>query len=396
MPTRNRCHAAFVRRAAQALLFCLILLIIAGCAAPQPTPTLVVPTHTPKPTFTTLPTLAPTATPLPPPTATVAPTATTVPATPTITATPTQDPNISPLTGLPVADPSLIQRRVLAVRIGNDPNIRPQEGLGLADLVWEETMEGYTITRFTALYLESEAERIRPIRSARLSGLYIVPQYDAAYVHSGASDGVRWQLSQAKWLNLDEFFHSQPYRILEGYDWRGRMYTSTELLRAYLKAKGLERDTAIKGYTFSPTAPSGAAATSIHVPYPGSSVVDWEYDPARGQYLRKMGGEPHLERLNNQQIAASNVIILYAEHKKTDIVEDTLGSTAIDIYVRGSGRAQVCRDGVVVEARWSQPSEGALVEYYDEGGKIIPLKPGKTWIELVPLDAQVKMGASHG
>ena len=113
---------------------------------------------------------------------------------------------MSPLTGLPVADPALIQRRVLAVRIGNDPNIRPQEGLGLADLVWEEMMEGYTITRFTALYLESEAERIRPIRSARLSGLYIVPQYDAAYVHSGASDGVRWRLSQAKWL--------EPGRIL--------------------------------------------------------------------------------------------------------------------------------------------------------------------------------------
>ena len=67
------------------------------------------------------------------------------------------------------------------------------------------------------------------------------------------------------------------------------------------------------------------------MPYPGSSVVDWSYDPAQGQYLRQMEGQPHLERLTNEQIAASNVIILYAEHRKTNIVEDTLGATAIDI-----------------------------------------------------------------
>jgi hypothetical protein len=394
MPTPNRRHTA-LSHTAQALSLCLVLLILVGCAAPEITPTAAAPTYTPKPTFTTVPTQAPSAT-LPPPTATLAPTATPVPATPTVTPTPTQDPNLSPLTGLPVEDPATIKRRVLAVRIGNDPNIRPQEGLGLADLVYEEIMEGYTITRFTALFLESEAERLRPIRSARLSGLYIVPQYDAAYVHSGASDGVRWRLSQVKWLNLDEFFHSQPYRILEGYDWRGRMYTSTELLRTYLKQKGLERDERIKGYTFSSTAPSGTAATSIHVPYPSSSVVDWSYDPAQGRYLRQVQGQPHMERLTNEQIAASNVIMLYAEHKKTDIVEDTLGSTAIDIVILGSGRAQVCRDGVVIEGRWSQPSEGALVEFYDAAGQIIPLKPGKTWIQLVPPDAKVTIGGSHG
>jgi hypothetical protein len=389
MSTRIRRHRNLGRSMANALLLCLILATLVGCAAQETaTPTIVVPTYTPKPTFTAVPTLAPTAT-LPPPTSTPVPTLTPVPVTPTLTPTPTQDLGVSPLTGVRVEDPALIRRRVLAVRIGNDPNIRPQEGLGLADLVYEEIMDGYSITRFTALYLESEAERIRPIRSARLSGLYIVPQYDAAYVHSGASDGVRWLLSQAKWLNLDEFFHSKPYRILEGYDWRGRMYTSTALLRDYLKEKGLERDELIKGYTFSSTAPSGSAANSIHIPYPKSSVVDWSYDSAKGQYLRQVQGEPHLEGLTKEQIAASNVIMLYAEHKETDIVEDTNGATAIDIFIRGSGRVQVCRDGVVVNGRWSQPSVGALVEYYDEAGKVIPLKPGKTWIQLVPPDADV-------
>jgi hypothetical protein len=98
---------------------------------------------------------------------------------------------VNSLTGLRVEDPALIRRRVLAARIGNDPNIRPQDGLGLAEIVYEEVMDGWTVTRFTALYLASEAERIRPLRSARLSGLAIAPQYDAVYVHTGASDRVR-------------------------------------------------------------------------------------------------------------------------------------------------------------------------------------------------------------
>jgi len=389
MSIQSRRHANLGRSAAALLVLGLVLLGLSSCATQEPeTPTQAAATYTPKPTFTALPTVAPSAT-VPPATATLIPTLTPVPVTPTVTPTPTQDPNLSPLTGLPVDDPAKIRRRVLAVRIGNDPNIRPQEGLGVADLVWEEIMDGYGVTRFTALYLESEAERLRPIRSARLSGLYIVPQYDAAYVHSGASDGVRWLLSKATFLNLDEFFHPKPYRVLEGYDWRGRMYTSTALLRDYLKAKDLEKDELIKGYTFGSAAPSGPAAKAIHIPYPKSSVVDWAYDAGKGVYLRQVTGEPHMEALTKEQIAASNVIMLYAEHRKTDIVEDSLGSTAIDIYIQGSGRAQVCRDGVVIEGRWSQPAAGALVEFYDESGQIIALKPGKTWIQLVPPDAEV-------
>jgi len=297
------------------------------------------------------------------------------------------------LTGLRVDDPAKLKRRVLAVRIGNDPQIRPQEGLGLADIVYEEVMDGWTITRFTALYLDSDAERIRPIRSARLSSLAIAPQYDAALVHSGASDKIRWLISQAKFVDLDQFFHEAPYGMLEGYDWRGRAYTSTAKLHEYLKRKGWERETPIAGYVFDVAAPLGQPATSIHIPYPKSSVVDWAYDSTSGRYLRSVQGQPHLEALTQQQIAAENVIILYTEHKKTDIVEDSLGSTAIDIVLEGSGKAQVCRNGVVIEARWERKATGDLIRYYDDAqGREIPLKPGRTWIQLVPTDYAVTIG----
>ena len=366
------------------------LLVTAACNGPMPTPTTesqststIPPSKTARPTFTPLPTNTV------PPTPTLAPTLTLVPPTPTEVPTPTSDPNISPLTGLRVSDPSLIRRRVLAVRIGNDPEIRPQEGLVLADLVYEEVMDGWTITRFTALYLESDAKRIRPIRSARLTSLYITPQYDAALVHTGASDKIRWLISQATFVDLDQFFHPEPYGVLAGYDWRGRIYTSVEKIHEYLKKRGQERDTPIKGYTFDPNPPQGQPATAIHIPYPSAAVVDWTYDAASHRYLRSVRGKPHLEGLTKEQIAADNVIIFYAEHKKTNIVEDSLGSTAIDIVMTGSGRAIVCRDGVMVEGRWIQVAPGELIQYYDAEGKLIPLRPGKTWIQLVPTDYNV-------
>ncbi|MFH1086343.1 MAG: DUF3048 domain-containing protein [Chloroflexota bacterium] len=388
-PITLRFGRALVRAA---LLLTLLAVAASGCAAkaptPQPAPPQELPTRTPKATFTPVPTATTAPTLTPRPSATAAPTATEAPSA---TLVPTRDANLSPLTGLPLSDPALARRRVLAARIGNDPIIRPQEGLGQADIVYEEIMDGWTITRFTALYLDSDVQRIRPIRSARLSSLAITPQYDAALVHSGASDKIRWLISQAKFVDLDQFFHEAPYGVLAGFDWRGRIYTSVAAVHDYLRAKGLERDAPIEPLLFDAAAPAGQPAPSVHIPYPQLCVVDWTYSADKGAYLRAQQGQPHLEALDSQQIAAQNVIILYTEHRKTDIVEDSLGSTAIDIVFDGTGRAQVLRDGVVVDGYWARLAADRPIAYFCDAAHTQPiaLKPGKTWIQLVPPDYQV-------
>lgn len=336
------------------------------------------------------PTARPTFTPMPTATATAIPPTATATASPTPTMTPTRADNISPLTGME-ADPELINRRVLAFRVGNDPSIRPQEGLGAADVVYEEIMDGWTVTRFTALFLESEAKRVRPLRSARLSNLTIVPQYDAALVHTGASDPIRWLLSQATLVDLDQYFHPAPYGLLAGYDWRGRMYSSTQAVRSYLEKKGLEREEPIEGYVFDPEPPEGEPALSVHIPYP-SSTVDWSYDADTGLYLRKVSNKPHVDALTDEQISAANIILFYTAHNKTNIVEDVNGARAIDIIMTGEGRAVVIRDGIQVEAEWRRTAEDQVILYWDEDGQVIPFKPGKTWIELMPIDHEVTIG----
>jgi hypothetical protein len=59
----------------------------------------------------------------------------------------------------------------------------------------------------------------------------------------------------------------------------------------------------------------------------------------------------------------------------------------------GSGRAVVIRDGVMIEGVWRRTALDAVILYWDADGEVIPLKPGKTWIELMPPDYEVEIGA---
>src|SRR5216684_927532 len=69
-------------------------------------------------------------------------------------------PNVNPLTGEVVADPAVLQRRPLAVKISNAPPlVRPQAGIGDADLVFEHLTEG-RLTRFTAVFWTHTPPRV--------------------------------------------------------------------------------------------------------------------------------------------------------------------------------------------------------------------------------------------
>jgi hypothetical protein len=360
------------------------LVLIAACSAPTltPTPEPPTPTRSPRPTFT--PFLHPTDTPVPP---TPVPLDTPIiqPLADTSTTAASRTPaDVNPLTGLKVNDPKKLQRRPLLVRIGNDPIIRPQTGLSAADLVFEEIMDGWSMTRLTAVYLAQDPETVGPVRSARLINLELTPQFDGALAHSGASDHIRWLISQASFVDLDEFFHPAPYWYKSNTDWRGRLFTGIPRLRDYLRKNGREKAVHLDGWTFDPSPPSGRPATTIDLPYPRRSEVRWKYDPTSGTYLRWVNDEPLTDAVNGKQLAAANVLVLYAEHEKTDIVEDSLGATAIRIVLTGQGKMLLCRDGVAVEGTWQRKATGDLIQFYDAAGQPLKLKPGNSWIEIVP------------
>jgi hypothetical protein len=345
-------------------------------ATPQPTPTL--PFMTPTPTPTPTADLA-TATPTPAP----------------VAAIPARPANENPLTGLAVPDPAVLQRRPIHVRVGNDPGARPQAGLGSADLVYEEIVEWW-VTRFTAVFLSEAPDVVAPIRSARLINTQLTRQYNAALANSGGSDGVRWELSQTPIVNLDEYFWPQPYFYRKNEGWQTRLALNVKAARELMANKDMESPVTLRGFVFSDAPIGGQPAGTISIPYPKrTSRTEWRYDAGTGRYLRWIVDEPLVDSVTNQQISAANVILYYADHQKTNIVEDSNGATSIRIIINGEGRAQVCRDGVMIEGRWR--TDGAQTpEFIFPNGEPIPLKRGNSWIEVVPTEYQVLVNGSQG
>jgi hypothetical protein len=336
-------------------------------------------TSMPRPATPTPVPIPPTHTPVPPP-----PTFTPIP-DPTI---PPRPENENPLTGLLVDDPAVLQRRPVHVRVGNDPGARPQVGLSDADLVYEEVVEWW-VTRFTAVYLSRAPEMVAPIRSARLINTQLTQQYDAALVNSGGSDGVRWELSRLPITNLDEYFWPQPFSYRENQGWQTRLAVNLVAAHQLMEREEMSATVPLRGFVFSDEPMGGDPATSISIPYPQrTSQTEWRYDPDSGRYLRWVSGEPLVDFANNLQISAANVIVYYAEHLPTDIVEDSNGATSIRIIVNGEGRAQVFRDGVVMEGLWRDDGS-QTPEFVFANGEPIPLKRGNSWIEVVPTDYEV-------
>jgi LysM repeat protein len=292
-------------------------------------------------------------------------------------------PNINPLTGLPVDDPAKLQRRPLMVRVGNDVGARQsQVGLNSADMVYEEITEWW-VTRFTAIYLAENLDTIGPVRSARLINVQLVPQYQGALAHSGGSDPVRWEISQSPITNLDEYYNAAPYFYRPGEGWQTRLAINGIAARNYMTSKGLESTVPLQGFEFGDTIDTGEPGENIYVPYPrATSFTEWHYDAASGRYLRWINGSP-LYDANGGQIAAANVIIYFAPHLPTDIVEDTNGATSIRIIMNGKGPAWFFRDGKLNKGFWQ--TDGTRTPYFAyEDGSSYPLKPGNSWVEVVP------------
>jgi hypothetical protein len=383
------------------LLVGVASLLISGCATrarTRATSTLEYSTPTPRAPVVSFSTAAlDTSTPRPP---TPTPTATRISATntpPAATATPVPSPtfplrpdNEDPLTGLAVDDPMVLKRRPLHIRVGNDAAARPQVGLSQADLVYEEIVEWW-VTRYTAVYLSQAPDTVAPIRSARLISTQLTQQYDAALVNSGGSDGVRWLLSQLPIVNLDEYFWPQPFFYRENQGWQTRLAVNAAAAYELMDREGMLTGARLRGFTFADEPMGNKPATTILIPYPKqTSQVEWRYSSDSGRYLRWVSGQPLIDFANDMQISAANVIVYYAEHLPTDIVEDSNGATSIRILVNGEGRAQVFRDGVVSEGLWR--TDGTQTpEFVFPNGAPIPLKRGNSWIEVVPTDYEVSV-----
>ncbi len=390
----------------------VLLYLLPACQSPPPqvTPT---PTRTPRPVNPTTPAPIQVASPTPvvanPPTA-----------TPDARVQTEFPPEVNPLTGEKVDDPTVLNRRPLAVKISNyPPLVRPQQGLGQADLVFEHPAEG-GVTRFTALFYGKTPELAGSVRSGRYLDLEIPQMYKAFFAYSGSSAGLKIKFQEANFFNR---ILSPDFGVPEGGDPFARipqgdnkpfehtLFAKPALLWKWAETHGMDNSRQdLKGMAFSdaPVKP-GQAAAKLVIPVSAgdwAEQVEWTFDAASAKYLRSISGVPHTDAASGGQLAFSNVILVYAPHIiDCHVQEDLVGFEAacnksghfsrqiqlwqIDPNVPG-GKVQIFRDGQMFEGYWKRAQPSDMLTFYFEDGSTIPLKRGASFFELLPLDFAVQ------
>jgi len=313
---------------------------------------------------------------------------------------------VNPLTGLKVVDPSILERRPMVIKITNFPRgVRPQWGLNLADHVYEYYI-GDDLTRFIGVFYGRNAERVGPVRSARMFDEHIMRMYNGIFVFAYADDRV-----------LDELMTTElsPYLVIETkhncpplcrFEHHGMAYNNlfadTATLGGYVMKQGGDNQRQnLNGLFFSSyPPPEGEPGEQVFITFTYASYHFWEYDQQRCKYFRfqEMKNNtdqsepeylPLLDTLDLEQVSADNLVILHVPH---DVVYQSSSTTITDMPLKGDGKGFALRDGQIYAINWITNGKNNLFSLYFPDGKPYPLKPGNIWFEIIGKTSIIEQG----
>ncbi len=289
---------------------------------------------------------------------------------------------LCPLTGRPAPFGSVPQRPALAVKVDNYTQARPQSGLDAADVVFEEPVEG-GITRYVAVFQCQDAAAVGPIRSARNIDIGILGQFGSPLLaNMGGINPVLANIAASPIIENDLRVDSSVVLNPPGRFAPFDTYAKTSALWDLQPA---QRTPAAPVFSFSDTVPTGTPASLVAIPFSGNSDVVWRYDPATDQYLRFYGFTPDL-LTDGVQNSAANVIVQVVQITYGPWLENDVGGLEVqaNLYQGASGPAEIFRNGVEVAGTWQRDALGQPTQFISSTGVPIPLRPGRTWVELVP------------
>ena len=336
-----------------------------------------------------------------------------VPATPTMTTSPTLSPTpqntatptalpepvvigpdeygegVNPLTGLKVADPELLKRRPVIMKISNHQiDYQPHWGLSSADIVWEYYI-GAGANRFAALYYGQDSSRIGPMRSIRRVDGHLGQLYQAVVGSTGGDIAKVYSY-------LDAYI---PYRYFgDKYlcpgvcdDGRGYVFSvfgDSDALSDYFVYQGMGLENPdLKGMAFSEQIPQGGeAGDSVWINFADAELSQWVYNQALGKYERFSQDEHTnyvykgtIDQNTDEILAFSNVLLLKADHT---MVEQTLFN--VELVGNSAGREAIAfRDGKAYEVTWRAANPEKPIQFFDAEGQPFLLKPGNTWMAIM-------------
>ena len=302
------------------------------------------------------------------------------------------------LDGRPVTEEKewdeLRQRLPLIVSIDNNERSRPPSGLAQAELVYEIVSEG-GITRFLAVYWRNDAEKIMPVRSARVFHLPIALELDGILAHYGLAAPKRQSLTH---VNVLEALKILPVRNIDGgqgddsgpflrdlrpeYAVEHTAYTSADMLRITAEERGWQGPPQFDPWLFKDDSVADfqiPSAPDIHLSFGKSNLpaynVQWTYDKTTNSYLRSQGGKPARDEVSGDQLSAKNIVVQFVN---VEYLEQKMQLPSMV----GEGKATIFQDGQATEGTWEKLTSRSRTRYFDKNGHEIKFNRGTTWLEI--------------
>jgi hypothetical protein len=289
---------------------------------------------------------------------------------------------VAPLTGLDDPSGQSLTRPALSIKVENTPDARPQAGIDQADVVYEEEVEG-GITRFVTMYNSQVPDTVGPVRSVRAEDPDIVWPLGGIFAYSGGAPINVDAINAAPVKAIDESLAGDAFeRNAAGQPPRDAPHN---LYAHPAKLFALGGTPVPPQPLFSylpPTAPAtGTGVLGMHVNFDSGYDVQWDWDAGSKTWLRSMSDGNQLVPftvVGGNRIAPTNVVVQF-----TPYTGDAEGQTV------GEGDAWIYSDGTVRMGRWIRPDKTKPAQYVNAYGQPIPLRPGRTWVELLPVGRTV-------
>lgn len=288
---------------------------------------------------------------------------------------------VSPLDGLKYY-PEVLNKRPVAVSIDNHPDARWQSGLKDAEIIYEFQVE-FPYTRYLAVYLAKEPERVGPVRSARPYIIYYAMENDGIFVHVGGSEDAFAEVKRLGAAEIDGLYSGAMWRYNDtGKFAPHNMYTTLKSIREESERLGFRTEGNFEKYNFSEEnyklseKYESSSAKKINITYNKENSTDYLYDEDTKLYLRFKDKEEHVDELDHEQLKTKNIVVLEAPKS----ILDSAGRLYLETI--GTGKGIYITEKEFCYITWKKSSEKERTKFFINDEELV-FNPGNTWIQIV-------------
>ena len=287
--------------------------------------------------------------------------------------------------------------RPIAVMIDNVKNAWPQYSINKAYIVYEIIVEGGQ-TRLMAVFKNSDADVVGPIRSARHYFLDYALENDAIYAHLGWSPQAQRDISNLKVNNINGLYYdSGKARTETSTYWRDTSRSAphnafSSITKLYEIANSVgyrvtsNKESVLNYSVDEVELESEIIANTVTIPYSNYTKVKLVYDEQTKRYTKYTNGTKHTDASTGEDVTTKNIIITFAQNYT---LNDGENKGRQDLKNIGTLNGYYITNGKAIKIKCIKNSRDSQTVYQDLEGNEISVNDGNTFIQICPLNTNV-------